>query len=146
MLPTIIRRVFAGYAAVLKPVGFVIALLAVSAALSFAIAWPLWYFATSQRVVYSIFTLAVIAAAGVALFMSSRARKAASGNGPTPPNARKHRAAFGFFIVSWICILAGGAYVSILLIARGRTYLGALILAALIVLLGLAAWYARRKN
>jgi hypothetical protein len=144
MPPNLIRRVFSGYAAILKPILFILALLAASAALSFAIAWPLWFFATRQRTAYSFFTLAVLAATACILAISARARKIAANGSPT--NARKRPAIFALFAVIWICILAAGSYFSVLLSVRGLAYIGVPFLIILLILLGLAAWRALKKK
>jgi hypothetical protein len=144
MPSNLIRRVFSGYAAILKPILFILALLTASAALSFAIAWPLWFFATRQRTVYSFFTLALLAAAACILAIRTRARKTAA-NG-SPANARKHPAVFSLFAVLWICILAAGSYFSVLLSVRGLAYIGVPFIIILLILLGLAAWQALKKK
>ncbi len=146
MRPSLFRRVLDGYAAILKPVLFILALLAASAGLSFAIAWPLWFFATGNSLAYSLSVLAVIAAAGTALFLGSRARKKAAGAGSETEGKRGRPIAFAIFIVSWICIFAAGVYFSALLAVRGKVYIGAPLLAVLLFLLGLAAWGAKRKK
>ena len=144
MPQNIIRRVFSGYAAILKPILFILALLAASAALSFAIAWPLWFAATRQRTAYSILTLAVLAAAVCILAIRARARKTAV-NG-SPANARRRPAVFAVFAILWICILAAGLYFSVLLSVRGMAYFGVPLLVILFFLLGFSAWMALRKK
>ncbi len=144
MSPNLIRRVFSGYAAILKPILFILALLAASAALSFAIAWPLWFFATRQRTAYSFFTLAVLAAAACILAFGARARKTAA-NG-SPAKARKRPAVMALFAVLWMGILAAGSYFSVLLSVRGFAYIGIPFLVVLLFLLGLAAWQVLRKK
>jgi hypothetical protein len=141
MFAILLRRVLAGYAAILKPVFFILALLAASAALSFAVALPLWFFATRYRILYSFFTLGAVAGAASILALRSRVRKAAFAAG-----TRKRPFTSALFAITWVCVLCAGVYSAILLSTRGMIYLGAPLLAALLLLLGLAAWGARKKK
>jgi drug/metabolite transporter (DMT)-like permease len=144
MTPTLLRRVFSGYASILKPVLFVLAMLAVSAALSFAVAWPLWFFATKYRLLYSVLTLAAVLAAVVVLAVESRRRRAATPD--SAPPGRRRPPAFALLALLWILVLAAGLYAAALTFVKGRFYIGAPLLALLLFLLGLAAWAARRKK
>jgi hypothetical protein len=141
MLSILLRRVLTGYAAILKPVLFILALLAASAALSFAIALPLWFFATRYRILYSLFTAAAVAGTVVIMALRSRAGKTASVAGN-----RRRPFTSALFAIAWVCVLSLGVYFALLLSARGMIYLGAPLLAALLLLLGLAAWGARKKK
>jgi hypothetical protein len=145
MTPAPLRRAASGYAAIFKPILFVLTLLAVSAAIAFAVAWPLWFFATQEPFVYTLFTLGVIGAAAAALAISSR-RRAARSFDAAAPGGRRHPVLFALFAVGWILIFLAALYAAALLTVRGRFYIGVPLLAAALFALGLAAWAAARKK
>jgi hypothetical protein len=145
MTPSPLRRVASGYVAIFKPILFVLTLLAGSAAIALAIAWPLWFFATTEPFIYTLFTLGVIGAAAVALAISSR-RRAARSYDASAPGARRHPVLFALFVIGWILVFLAALYTAVLFTVRGRFYIGVPLLAAALLALGLAAWAAARKK
>ena len=139
------RRVLSGYSSILKPIAFILGMLAVSAALSLAIAWPLWKFATGSPLIYSLLTLAGIAGTAVFIAVGSRRRASRSADA-SAPGRRKHPLLFVLFAAAWVLVLCAGVYAAALLSFRGMAAVGIPSLIALVLLLGWAAWAARRKK
>lgn len=146
MLPRVFRRVVAGYAAIIKPIAFLLALLAVSAALSLAIAWPLWFLATRYRLLFTACTLALVLGALIALQVATFRRRARHPETAPRLKRRMRPAVFFLFALLWLLVLAAGIYAAALSFVRGRIAFGAPLLAVLLVLLGLAAWTAGQRS
>jgi hypothetical protein len=135
----IFSRVLRGYLGIFKAVGFILALLGASAGLGFLVAWPLWFFATSSRLAYSIFTTAVLCA-GVAYFVFNKIRRRQPRGYGRPGNRRPLGAAA--LILLWVVLLAAGAYLVILLALRGMYILAIPVSILLLAALGYIAYAA----
>jgi small-conductance mechanosensitive channel len=126
----------------LRKVGFLILLLAGSAVFGFAIAWPLWLFATSQRQAYTIFAFCVAGGGLLALAVRRFIRHRASARDPGRP--RRTVLSVILTILLTIVALAGG-YVAAVLLYRGMWILAVPALAVWVVLLW-ALGFARRAS
>ncbi len=93
-----------------RRVGFVLLIVAGSAALGFLIAWPLWLFATSDRVAYTWVVIG-LAAAG-AVFLAVRAVIRRRGTGP------RHAALSGFLTTLSVIVACVGLYSTLVLAVR----------------------------
>jgi hypothetical protein len=135
-------RILKGYLGILKGVGFLLALLAASAAVGFAASYPLWLFSTSARAAYSWFVLAAAAAAVVFFSVRAAIRRKAR-----PGASRPRRTALSILLgVVWVLCLAAGVYVVVLLAARGLYLAAVPALAGLLLLLGWLAFGRRAKH
>ena len=101
-----LARILRGYFEIGKRVGFLFLLVAGSASLGFAIAWPLWYFATSNRRLYSFGVLGALAAAGIAAAIRAAVRA-------------RHGAFRGLLAIVWTVLLLAGLYIAALLAVKG---------------------------
>jgi hypothetical protein len=102
--------------------GFLLALVAGSAALGLLIAWPLWLFATSARQVYTI-TVLSLSGAGV-VFLTVRAgqrrRKARHEAG------KPRRSLLAVMLTAvMVAVAVAGAYLAAALVVRGLWVIGA---------------------
>jgi len=130
-----------------RGIGFLVLLVAGSAAAGIAIAWPLWYFATSARGLYTACVL-FLAAAGV-VFLVIRAIVRAGTAPRDMPGSRRTPLAWLAAILQVIVFL-GGLYFAAVLVSHGIWLFAIpllLVWVALLVLLGLArrsakAWRA----
>jgi hypothetical protein len=100
-----VKGLFSGWIEAGRGVGFFLLLAGGSGVLGFAIAWPLWFFATSQRTAYTIF---VLCAAGVGIIVlaargAARRRRAARDRGAP----RGSVAAVLIALVQAVVVLAG---------------------------------------
>ena len=114
-----------------RKVGFFVLLVAGSAAFGFAIAWPLWLFATSQRRAYTIFAFGLAGAGCVVLAVRRFIRVRRSARDPGRPR-RRFLSVLATILLTGVA-LAGG-YVDAVLFYRG---LWILAIPALIVWAGL---------
>ena len=128
-----------------RKIGFLILMLAGSAAFGFVVAWPLWLFATSQREAYTIF--AICCAGGAVLFLTVRGiirRRDASRN----PGAPRHTF-LSVLLTILLCVTAlAGGYLSAVLLYRGAWILALpalLVWFGLLWLLGLARRASKRR-
>jgi hypothetical protein len=124
-----------GWGERLRAVGFLVAMAGGSAALGFAIAWPLWFFATSHRQAYTIFALSLAAAALVFGIVRSLARRRRDPRSRAKP--RLGAAALAVSLVRGIIFVAG-LYLLLAFVFRGLWLLalpGALLWAAIVWLL-----------
>lgn len=112
----ILARALKGWLALGRRTGFLLAIVAGSAALAAIIALPLWYAATAEPAAYSITALALLAGAAVALIVRSRLRARRVPRDPSRP-----RRTFGTALRSAgiVLFLAAGLYGVIFLALRG---------------------------
>jgi len=118
--------------------GFFVLLVAGSAAAGIAIAWPLWYFATTARGPYTACVLG-LAAAGV-VFLSIRALVRSRKASPDTPGPRRSALTWLLAILQAVVFL-GGLYLAAVLLSHGIWLFAIpllLIWLGLLVLLGLA--------
>ena len=135
------RRLETGLEAVRK-IGFFILLVAGSAAFGFAIAWPLWLFATSQRQAYTIFAFCLAGGGLAALAIRRFVRLRKSAHDPGKPR----RTLLSVLLTILLTLVAvSGGYFAAVLIYRG---LWILAVPAVVVWAGLlwAMAYARRAS
>ena len=125
-----------------RKIGFFVVLVAGSAAFGFAIAWPLWLFATSQRQAYTIFAFCLAGGGLLALAVRRFIRLRKSARDPGKPR----RTVLSVLLTILLTIVAvAGGYVAAVLLYRGLWILALPALAAWAGLLwGLA--YARRAS
>jgi high-affinity Fe2+/Pb2+ permease len=142
----VLTRILGGYVRILRTAGFAAALLAASAALGFLIAWPLWFFATTHRSAYTIFTLAAAAAGVILLSLRGALRSRAAPRGLASGARRRSPLVSAIFGALWLILFAIGLYLALLLISRGLVLLGVPVLLALLLLLGYLAFAPRRKK
>ena len=126
-----------------RKVGFVILLVAGSAALGFLIAWPLWLFATSARSLYTV-TVLGLAGAGIVFLVvrAARRRRKAVRDAGRPPLS----VLFGSLAV---VVGVSGAYLAAALIVRRLWTVAAVVVvlsAALLWLLGRARGAAKAQK
>ena len=134
-----LARILRGYLELGKGVGIFLLLVAGSAALGFAIAWPLWYFATAHRGAYTLVVLALLAAAGIAAVVRAAVRRLR-----LPPESRRGRHG-AILVVLWVILLLGGLYVAALLVAGGAWHAAIPVSLGWLVLLGWIG-FARKPN
>jgi hypothetical protein len=122
-----------------RKVGFLLVLVAGSAALGLLISWPLWLFATSARAAYSITVLGLAGAGIVYLIFRSIRRSRTTTRDPGKP-----RRTFLSVLLTVLMVLVGfsGAYLAAAFLARGLWIFGAADLAAL----GLLQWALGRAR
>lgn len=128
-------RAWAGHA---QKIAFFLLLVAGSAAVGVAIAWPLWYFATHARGAYTAFFL-ILAAAGV-VFLVVRAILRAI-RGPREPAGPRRSALSALLAILQALILLSGLYLAAVLFSHGIVIFAVpllLVSLGLLVLLGLA--------
>jgi hypothetical protein len=121
-----------------RKVGFFLLLAAGSAATGFAIAWPLWLFATAQRELYTIFALCLAVGGIVAAIV----RAALRSRGATRDAGKPRRSALSVILAIFQAIVAvAGLYLETALLYRGLWIIAGITLVlwgALLWLLGLA--------
>ena len=129
-----------------RKIGFVILLVAGSAALGIVIAWPLWRFATGAREAYTITILVLAAGAVVYLVVRAAVRRRSAARDPGRPRG----SAASALLTALIAIVAvAGLYLAAAFLARGLWILGAgaaVVWAVLLWLLGRARGAARRRK
>jgi Mn2+/Fe2+ NRAMP family transporter len=136
-----LKRVLKGYVGLFKAVGFLAALIAASAVLGFLAAWPLWMFATTNRVAYSIFSAAVLAA-GVVFLVVRAALRGRSTARPAHGERRRRPLVTALVIAAWIVLFAAGLYAILLFLSRGSYLIVIPVAVILLVLLGYLAFAA----
>jgi len=125
-----------------RKIGFLILLLAGSAAFGFAIAWPLWLFATSQRQAYTIFAFCLAAGGLLALAVRRFIRR----RGTPRDQGKPRRTILSVLLTILLTIVAlAGGYLAAVLLYRG---LWILAIPTLVVWAGLlwALGFARRAS
>ena len=141
-----LRRGISAWLEAGRKIGFVILLVAGSAALGIVIAWPLWRFATGAREAYTITFLVLAAGAVVYLVVRAAVRRRSAARDPGRPQGSAASALLTALIV---IVAAGGLYLAAALLARGLWILGAgaaVTWAVLLWLLGRARGAARRRK
>jgi Flp pilus assembly protein TadB len=133
-----IRSVVRAGADLARKLGLFVLLVAGSAAVGAAIAWPLWFFATSARSAYTAFAL-ILAGCGI-IFAAARAviRKRRA---PRDTAVPRRSGLFGFLGLLQALILLCGAYLACVLFFHGIWIFGVplvLVCVGLLVVLGLA--------
>jgi hypothetical protein len=129
-----------------RKTGFVILLVAGSAALGILIALPLWLFATRAREAYTITILALAAGAVVYLVVRAIVRRRSA---PRDPGRPRGSAASALLTTLIVIVAVAGLYLVAAVLARGMWILGALAAAAwaaLLWLLGRARGAARNRK
>jgi O-antigen/teichoic acid export membrane protein len=129
-----------------RKTGFVILLVAGSAALGILIALPLWLFATRAREGYTITILALAAGAVVYLVVRAIVRRRSE---PRDPGRPRGSAASALLTTLIVIVAVAGLYLVAAVLARGMWILGALAAAAwaaLLWLLGRARGAARNRK
>jgi hypothetical protein len=125
------RSALARWAEAARAIGFFLLLVAGSAAIGLAIAWPLWLFATSQKRLFSLCILFLLAAG--LLFLAARAiarRKRATRDPGRPLSSLLSVLLTALLVV----IVPAGAYLAAVLFLRG---LWVLAVPALLLWIGL---------
>jgi MFS family permease len=137
-----VRKTLERWLETVRKIGFLILLLAGSAAFGFAIAWPLWLFATSQRQAYTIFAFCLAGGGLLALAVRRLIRRRESPRDPGKP--RRTMLSVVLTILLTMVALAGGYLAAVLLYRR----LWILAVPALVVWAGLlwALGFARRAS
>lgn len=129
-----------------RKAGFLVILVAGSAALGLIIALPLWLFATSAREAYTVVVLVSAAAGVVYLVVRSVARRRAA----VRDSGRPRRSALAGFLTALMAVIgAAGLYAAAALLARGNWILGSLDLvlwAGILWLLGRGRRAARDRK
>ena len=141
-----VRRSFGGWIDAVTKVGFFLLLAGGSAALGFAIAWPLWLFATSQRKAYTIFVLCLVGAGTVALVARGVARRRRAARDRGVPR----RAAFSAFLAAiQVVVVLAGLWAEAALIARGLwlfSAVGFLLWAAIVWVMGIGRRALKKRK
>jgi hypothetical protein len=141
-----LRKSIAAWIEGARGVGFLLLLVAGSAALGFLIAWPLWFFATSARPAYTITVLALAFAGIVFLIVrAARNRRRAVRDAGKPPRT------FLSTLLGFLTVLVGvaGVYLSAALIVRGLWIIAAIVIllsAGFLWLLGRARGAAKGRK
>lgn len=128
-----------------RKIGFLILLLAGSAAFGFGVAWPLWLFATSQREAYTIFALCLAGGGVLALAVRGIIRRRDAPRNPGAPR----RTILSVLLTILLCMTAlAGAYFATVLVYRGLWILAIpalLVWCGLLWLLGFARRASKRR-
>jgi hypothetical protein len=137
-----VKRRLESWIEALRKIGFFILLVAGSACFGFAIAWPLWFFATSQRQAYTIFAFCLAGGGLLALAVRRFIRLRKSPRDPGKP--RRTILSVLLTVLLTIVVVAGG-YVAAVLFYRGLWILAA---PELVIWAGVlwALTYARRAS
>ena len=141
-----LRRRISAWIEAGRKTGFVILLVAGSAALGILISWPLWLFATSARVAYTVTILALAAGGVVYLVVRAAVRSRSAARDPGRPRGS---AASALLTALMVIVALAGLYLAAALLARGIWILGAgaaAAWAALLWLLGRARGAARNRK
>jgi len=141
-----LRRRLSAWLEAARSAGFLVLLVAGSAALGLAIALPLWFFATSAREAYTVAVLALAGAAIAWLVIRSAVRRRARTRESGGP---RRSALSGLLTGIMVVIGAAGLYAAAALVARGAWILGVadlILWAGLLWLLGRARRAARGRK
>ncbi len=141
-----LRRRISAWIEAGRKTGFVILLVAGSAALGLLISWPLWLFATGAREAYTVTILALAAGGVVYLVVRAVLRSRAAAR---DPGRRRGSAASALLTALMVIVGLAGLYLAAALFARGIWILGAAAAAAwagLLWLLGRARGAARNRK
>jgi hypothetical protein len=137
------RSVLASWRELGRKIAFFLLLIAGSAAAGAAIAWPLWFFATSARGVYTFFAL-LLACAGM-VYLAARAIIRAA-RAPRNLSRRRRRPLTVFLGIVQVVVFVFGLYAAALLFAHRIWIFAVPVLVAwlgLLLLLGMARRAAR---
>jgi uncharacterized membrane protein YidH (DUF202 family) len=141
-----VKRRLESWLEAFRRIGFFVILVAGSALFGFAIAWPLWLFATSQRQAYTVFAFCLAGGGLIALGIRRFIRLRRSARDP----GRPRRSVLSVLLTILLTIVAvAGAYVAAVLLYRGLWILAAPALVAwagLLWGLGLARRASNRHN
>jgi len=137
-----VRRRLESWLEAVRKIGFFIVLVAGSACFGFAIAWPLWLFATTQRQAYTILAFCLAAGGLLALAVRRFIRLRKSARDPRKPRRTILSVVLAILLT---IVAAAGGYVAAVLLYRGLWILAA---PALVIWAGLlwALAYARRAS
>ena len=121
------RKTLARWVEAGRKIGFLLVLVAGSAALGFLISWPLWLFATSARTAYTITVLGLSGAGVIVMVVRSVQRNRTATRDPGKP-----RRTFLSVLMTVLMVLVGfsGAYLAAAFLVRGLWIFGAVDLAA----------------
>jgi hypothetical protein len=140
------KGLFTGWIEAGRGVGFFLLLAGGSGALGFAIAWPLWLFATSQRTAYTIFVLCLVAAGiGVLAARNGMRRRRAARDRGAP---RRSVVAALIAFVQVVVVLAG-LWAEAAFIARGFWFfavVGLPVWASIVWALGIARGALKKRK
>jgi len=140
------RSLFKGWIQAGRGIGFFVLLVGGCGVLGFAIAWPLWFFATSQHTAYTIFVLCLVAAGIVALAArgAARRRRAARDSG----GPRRSALATLLAVVQVVIVLAGLWAEAVLIVRRIWLFAAVALLAwaAVVWALGIARRAAKARK
>jgi hypothetical protein len=141
---TAVRKTLARWFEAGRKIGFLLFLVAGSAALGFLISWPLWLFATTARTAYTITVLGLAGAGIVFLVTRSVLRSRTATRDPGKPR----RTLLSAFLTMLMALIGfGGAYLAAVLLVRGLWLFAAVDLAAWgLVLWGLGRARSASKN
>jgi len=126
-------RIAAGWRELARKTGFFLLLVGGCAALGFAIAWPLWYFATTSRRIFTILVLSLAFAGLAGLAVRSIARR--RGAPRTEGGQRRGPQRILLSILKALLLIAG-LYAIAVLLYRGLWLPAIPVLLAWLVLLG----------
>jgi len=133
-----IRSVVRSWGLLAQRLGLFLLLVAASAAVGAAIAWPLWLFATSARSAYTAFALILAACGIVSAVVRAALRRRRI---PRDTTAPRRSGVSGFLGVLQALILLCGVYLACVLFFHGMWVFGVpllLMCGVLLFLLGLA--------
>ena len=133
------RKTLARWLEAGRKIGFLLVLVAGSAALGLLISWPLWLFATSAREVYTVTFLALAGVGVVSLIARSVRRNRRATRDPGKP-----RRTFLSLLLTVLMVIVGfgGAYLAAAFLARGFWTIGAIAVATW----GLLLWALGRAR
>jgi hypothetical protein len=117
-----VKRRLESWIEALRKIGFFILLVAGSACFGFAIAWPLWFFATSQRQAYTIFAFCL---AGGGLLTLAVRRFIRLRKSPRDPGKPRRTILSVLLTVLLTIVAVAGGYVAAVLFYRGLWILAA---------------------
>jgi hypothetical protein len=126
------RRTLARWFEAGRRIGFLVVLVAGSAALGLLISWPLWFFATSARQAYTI-TVLVLAGAGIVFLV---VRSVSRRRGAIRDPGRPRRTVLSALLTLLMVLVGfGGVYLGAAVLVRGLWVVGVADLAAWALLL-----------
>jgi len=134
------RRRLASWIEAGRKTGFLLLLVAGSAALGIIIAWPLWLFATSARETYTVVVLALAAGGIVYLVVRALLRSCTTARDPGRP---RRSAVSGLLTALMVIVGCAGLYLVAAMAARRTWVLAAL---AVVLWIGLLWLLGRARN